>query len=234
MDNLEEVQEKIRKLLALADNNPNANEAAAAAGAAQRLMERYRIDQISYRLTHDDADGGSGDSNSEPISQSDEPLDSAGRLSQWRINLADALARANGCRIWILHQRIPKWNERQGRYRDSSRKEITMAGRKADISIIRYMYDYLVKEIDRLCKNWCYDQSFSRRDGRTAGNNFRLGAVEIVRNRMMKARNEARDAARKEAKERSLEGETNAIAIVDKSIAAIDELEGAVESWMEN
>jgi len=73
------IEERIRKLLALADS-PNENEAAAAAEKAQALMLRYGIEMASIA-----ASGG------------EHVLD--GKVDRWRRMLAAAVARSAGGRV---------------------------------------------------------------------------------------------------------------------------------------
>jgi hypothetical protein len=73
------IEERIRKLLALADS-PNENEAAAAAEKAQALMLRYGIEMASIAVS-----GG------------EHVLD--GKVDRWRRMLAAAVARSAGGRV---------------------------------------------------------------------------------------------------------------------------------------
>lgn len=220
MDDLEKVKERIRKLLALADNNPNVHEAANAAGQAQKLMERYRIEKIAYDIDHDIKDGD-GEDDFGHIGRSGSPLDSAGRLSSWRVNLADALASANACRIYISHVRAY----------GKSKKEIVMVGRESDMAIVRYMYSYLIKEVDRLCKIYCAERDFSKGEGRIAGNNFRLGAIEVIGKRLSEAAKEERAKVKKEMIGEG--SDPKALARYENAIKAIDEVEKNVSKWMD-
>ena len=81
------VLDRVRKLLALA-TSPNVHEAAAAAAAAQALVERHRLEG---RLAAHAAVTGSLTDGREA------PLDRARRLRRWKVALATGLADANGC-----------------------------------------------------------------------------------------------------------------------------------------
>jgi len=79
MDN---VQEKIRKLLALATGNPNENEAQAALRLAHRLMEKHAISEAQVR----GMPTGEIDSESIPMA-----------TRTWRLSLMSAACLAHGC-----------------------------------------------------------------------------------------------------------------------------------------
>jgi hypothetical protein len=121
----EQVVDKIRKLLALTAS-PNVGEAAAAAAAAQRLMEKHRIEHA--------LDPASAD---EPIERwdGDRALHRARKLHRWRVELADALAQANDCRCYIY------------RTHDS---QIALVGRAGDVAAVRELFGWVCGEIDRL------------------------------------------------------------------------------------
>ena len=78
------IEERIRKLLALADS-PNENEAAAAAEKAQALMLRYGIEMATVA-----ASGG------ERLAVDEHVVD--GKVDPWRRMLAAAVARSAGGR----------------------------------------------------------------------------------------------------------------------------------------
>jgi Protein of unknown function (DUF2786) len=79
------IEERIRKLLALADS-PNENEAAAAAEKAQALMLRYGIEMATIA-----ASGG------ERLAVDEHVVD--GKVDPWRRMLAAAVARSAGGRV---------------------------------------------------------------------------------------------------------------------------------------
>jgi Protein of unknown function (DUF2786) len=79
------IEERIRKLLALADS-PNENEAVAAAEKAQVLMLRYGIEMAAVA-----AAGG------ERLAVDEHVLD--GKVDRWRRMLAAAVARSAGGEI---------------------------------------------------------------------------------------------------------------------------------------
>ena len=79
------IEERIRKLLALADS-PNENEAAAAAEKAQALMLRYGIELATIAA-----------SSGERLTVDEHVLD--GKVDPWRRMLAAAVAHSAGGRV---------------------------------------------------------------------------------------------------------------------------------------
>jgi hypothetical protein len=86
------IEERIHKLLALADS-PNENEAAAAAEKAQALMLRYGIEMATIA-----ASGG------ERLAVDEHVLD--GKFDPWRRMLAAAVARSAGGRVVRSQRKI--------------------------------------------------------------------------------------------------------------------------------
>jgi len=207
MDN-NKIVDKVKKLLRLAES-ADVNEAAAAAGAAQRLMEEHRIDQAMIDVSED---AGDGVEDEEIHNSGDEPLEESGRLANWKTQLAVAIAGLNGCRVYL------------GRGYSTGTRQTTLClvGRPSDVASVRYLFSYLTGEIERLCKR------NGRGLGRTWANSFRMGAVHTVRKRLREANRKARDDARLKLKGKG----TTALVKLDRALARVDEQAKAVEAWM--
>ncbi len=154
MMTLQEAIAKATKLLKLSESS-NPHEAALAAQRAQEILTRYDIDSAALNLD------ASKSENNEQVEKFDgfngKPLDQANKnISQWKGSLASTVSRANQCRAF-----------QQG-------NAIGIIGRPSDVQKVRYLYDMLVREIDRLTlahgkgmgKNWCTQ--------------FRYGVVDAI------------------------------------------------------
>jgi len=206
----EKIIDRIKKLMRLAESS-NANEAANAAGQAQRLMEQHRIDQTVL-----DMDGEEPDGDDEEIADhSSRPLTVSGRLPQWKTSLAVALATANACRCYIGHKY--EYDTRK------AKRTLCLVGRQSDVATISYLFGYLSKEIERLVRVNALGL------GRTWASSYRLGAVDAIKRRLRDGTKEARQEARKR-----LEGQTAALVRVDKAIALIDERGAEVDAWLKS
>jgi hypothetical protein len=208
----DKVVDKIRKLLRLAES-ADVNEAAAAAGAAQRLMEEHRIDQAMISLDDDESDGTPDEEDIR--SWADEPLESSGRLPGWKSQLAVAIAGVNGCQVFL-------GRAYKGDDYDHPQTTLCLVGRPSDVASVRYLFAYLTKEIDRLCK------LHGRGLGRTWANSFRVGAVHTVRKRLKQAQEKARLDARSKLKGKG----TTALAKLDLALARVDKRALEAEAWM--
>lgn len=165
----EAVVAQIAKLLALAENQAaTPGEAATAAAAAGRLMAKYAIERhvVDRRREVGDDDGDLVDEK--------DPLWSGRRRSLWREYLAEGIARAHSCRTLIS----------QG-----DDVCIVILGYSSDIQVVRYLFTYLEKEIDRLARS-------ALRAGKVCGHrggfNFRYGASAMVVERLHQMRDEAK------------------------------------------
>jgi len=85
------ILQKIKKLLALAGNNPNEAEASLAAQKAQELMTKYNVEasQVSLNLS---------ESTSDAYGRAD--VDRSLKLVVWKAQLLQAIARATFCSVY--------------------------------------------------------------------------------------------------------------------------------------
>jgi Protein of unknown function (DUF2786) len=145
------IEERIRKLLALADS-PNENEAAAAAEKAQALMLRYGIELATVA-----ASGG------ERLAVDEHVLD--GKVDPWRRMLAAAVARSAGGEIvWA-----PGGGRGQGK--------IFFYGPAGAVGGIVELYRYLEAQLVVISATATAARRERRVHGRTWRNSFLLGAV---------------------------------------------------------
>lgn len=190
--------DKVRKLLRLAES-PNANEAALAAAKAQQLIDEHNLSTALLALD------GAEEAPDEPIYDFETkgaPLDTARRHARWRSQLAGTIARANGCRIYI------------------NGEHIALVGRPSDADTVRYLFGYLAKEIDRLCAKegaGC---------GTTWRNNFRLGAVYAVMDKLREQRTQHASKARASA------ATEVALVRINTALARVEQRGSDVSAWM--
>lgn len=165
----EKVLDQVRKLLALAENNDNPNEAAAAAAHAATLMERHSIEEAEIMDVGTDEDiveltfgveGASRGRSGEMKSK-----------STWQGELAVVVSGAFGCAV--------VWSVTSGFGRVARLK---IAGRSSDVKAAIAAKDYCHREIDRLTQrrmDVLRDEDAPNR--RSAGIAFRLGVIEAIR-----------------------------------------------------
>lgn len=198
----EEAISKAAKLLRLATSS-NPHEAALAASRAQEIIDRFHLEPASLDLT-----GDTQAKPDEPIKDfGSDPLDGAHATWKWRF--LSTLLRMNGCKAY----------KNVGRY--------AIVGRPSDVQVVRYLYSWLCREIDRLTGKHCAG------NGRTYCNNFRIGAAETISERLCAQQKVTRQAVVREIETGSLPLEHKKMALmrVNTAIAAVDKKLEEVETW---
>lgn len=224
---IEKAIDRVRKLLALAQNTTE-HEAALAASRAAKLVEQFELTEAMIRIDDTAAKA--------------EPIECAGRLqpelSQFggrasgrkRVAWKETLAKATGSDLGIKVY----WR---------NNVDITGFGRESAIQTWRYVFQYLVRIVDELADlGWAKHGSRddSQRAWKNAFRTFRTGCAQRVATRMWEER-QARTTARDEHKRmmaHTVEGdndeatvedalhasrECQALAIVAKDQAEVDE-----------
>lgn len=121
----QDVLRKITKLLALAGDNCNENEAANAAILARNLMKKYDIEERELD-THDESNTKVGETVCHKAS-----------YHPWEIDLASYM------RYFLPVEILIKMDYK-------GRKRPAFIGHKADVDVVLHMYDYIRKTIWRL------------------------------------------------------------------------------------
>jgi hypothetical protein len=148
----QEILDRVAKLRALSNGTSNINESTAAATAAAKIVEKYRISEEELDM-HETV-------SSDPIELVHDPLFDGVRLSTWKERLGSVLGRHYGCACWIDN--------------GFNSKRFRLVGRKSDVELVRYMFAWLALEIDNKALSVCAGK------GKTFSNSWRLGAVAGV------------------------------------------------------
>lgn len=137
-----EVIEKVQKLLALTQSS-NANEAAVAAAAADRLIAKYRLSQVDLELTG---------SLSESIEEDVDYIYETGRTTPWKVSLLGIL---------VAHYGLAHFNDN---YFPQGRKvsRFRLIGRKSDMAYAKYMFAWLVSECQRFADTEAKGKGYGR------------------------------------------------------------------------
>lgn len=199
---LQEAISKATRLLRLAKSD-NMHEAASAAAKAQAIIDKYKIGAIALEMGEDHKTPV----NTEPIINfGDEAVLDRGKayISSWRIRLAATIAHANQCRIYL---RGPA---------------INLVGRPSDAETVRYLYAWLSNETDRLAS--LHGKGY----GKVWSNNFRLGVVDALKEKLEAERIDTRSEMINEAG-----SSPAAIVRVDQAMNAMVQLGAAVQEWMD-
>lgn len=132
------VIEKVKKLLALANNNDNEHQAAAATAKAMELLAAYNLDMAVATSTTKQG----------PAARSDNKR--KGGLYQWQRDLWQAVAGLNFCMYWS-YKGLTK----------GSTYEHRVLGSKANVVGTEVMADYLQQTIERLAQEWAKSQGLN-------------------------------------------------------------------------
>lgn len=128
---------RVRKLLALAANNPSQAEADSATAKAQALMAEYNIEMSSVGEEAPKTADATREKRTTEIQASHE----------WQISLMAALAKNNFCHHWVTARRARR---EDGTGKERMRTKHNLIGRQANVAVVIEMYRYLVGTMDRL------------------------------------------------------------------------------------
>ena len=124
----ERVISKVKKLLALHNNNTSVNEASSAYKVAQKLLAEHRLTMADVQAV----------STEEEIKEwGGHPLYEGKRRITWKCNLATTITRNNGCDALFYGGTI------------------LVVGRKSDFEIVQWLYDSISNQIEAMAKSAC-------------------------------------------------------------------------------
>lgn len=216
--NYNKVLQKIKDLLELSKNNPSVEEAATAANLANELMLKYKITQFMVQ-------SASGEKSSQDeildLNGTNGFLDKVGKYrSLWKSNLAHYVAQINSCKAYSSLYRGDDGKQQQA--------FLGIIGTEEDINVVKYLYFYLVAEIEYLCI-----QANKLKNGKSWTNNFKAGAASAVIERLQKKHNESKKKIEDELKKAC---KTNGVEIVHVSNALmrLDEKLKSIEEFSKN
>lgn len=127
--------EKVRKLLALAGNNDNEHQAAAASAKAMELLAAYNLDMAVVTTA------------SGPAQRQDKKT--RGGLYAWQRQIWEASARLNFCLYWSI----------RGTAKGST-YEHRVLGRKENVISAELLAEYLQSTVERLAQTWAKEHSY--------------------------------------------------------------------------
>jgi len=170
LNSLQDIVEKIKKLLLLSESS-NENEAALAAAKAAELMLKYSISQSSLHIEEDKEDV-------EFFIFEDN--DKKNKV-QWKGGLAYSIAEFFNCFVY--------W----------SNQDLYFIGRESDKNAVLYLYKAISNQIEELAyKFWVKEGIRSGIHGKSWNNSFKLGCVINIANRFKDKKKEIFDEFKRE------------------------------------
>jgi hypothetical protein len=166
---LNSIISKVNKLLALS-KSANINEASAAAAAANKLIDAYRLQECDLEIDIESSD---------PVEEDTDYLYESGKITAWKSSLANILVRHYGCACY--NDCGYATGRKVSRYK--------LVGKRSDIGIIRYMFSYLTAEAARL------SEKEAKGKGRVFVASYCMGFVRGVDEQLKKSRVEAQKDA---------------------------------------
>jgi hypothetical protein len=157
-ENIADILQKVRKLLALAEGSTNENECASARAAADRLI-------TSHRLTMADIEAKGG----ETEAFDSKTINRSGRRLQWQEVILNSLCLTYGGAFFYSSYRVGGCGGRGGGVGSCGKAAYTVVAKPSDIVVIEYFFSYLCAEVDRLAR-W-----HTGGQGIAASNGFRSG-----------------------------------------------------------
>jgi hypothetical protein len=159
-ENQEAILRRIAKLLAIAqDDRANPEEAAAAAGMAERIMRKYQIENADVIVASLKA--GNDMETADSVATAKTNGTKVERTPPWAQWLAVAIAGLNntGARNTLMAD---------------GQAGIRFYGFKADVQVAKFMFDYLVATTNRLCVQYRSSVEYQI-GGRRVMNSYRQG-----------------------------------------------------------
>lgn len=167
-ENLDSVMRRISKLLAIAqDDRANPEEAASAAGMAERIMRKYQLEHADVIVASLKA--GDGMDHTDCIATAKTNGTKVLEVPVWAQWVALQVSKVNDCGAKIVRTA-------------SGEKAVRFYGFKSDIQVAGYIFNYLVATTNRLCKEFLKSETYER-EGRRSVNSYRQGvSVGILTN----------------------------------------------------
>jgi hypothetical protein len=163
------IQDRIRALLSLANNNANINEANTAMALACQLAEKHRLDIATIEIRTGVAE--------EKPTKDGEAILSGGRIRTWKCILLSTILKNQGCSCYSSRNA-------------TSHEGVTSYyayGRPSDLLIAREMFSWAMTEIEFVGVLFCKGK------GKVYANSWYTGAVDGIREALKSGQNKARE-----------------------------------------
>ena len=199
----DKIIERIQKLMALSQSS-NVHEASNAAARAAELLADYNLSMGDVGEVSEDADAVESEVSYEYKTRS---------TPRWIGILFNGVVKGFGCQGWLTRNRAR-----------TSRPYLTVVGRRSALDTVKYMFPYLMNEINRLCEVEFTKLvgSTGKGHGKTWRNNFRVAAAGVISERLREVRENKIDEVRYCAA--PSDAQKQALIRLDETSAAIEKL----------
>lgn len=203
---MQTVIERVKKLLALASNNPNENEAAAASAKAMKMLEDWNLDMATVETA----------GSKQAVERTDNKT--FGGFYKWQTSLWTAVAKLNFCMYWRVEtegknkQKRTSWAHR-------------VLGRKENVVSTQVMAEYLQQTVERLAQARAKEQGIGPLSREIIA--YREGMASRLVERLHDLRRQrlAEDEAKKQAAQAKYgaEHQTSSTAVVLQDVIQSEE-----------
>lgn len=208
---LENVMEKVRKILEMTEGNgATPAEAANAAALAKRLMDDYELSIADIRAFSEQADAEG--IASEEVTQHEMKLRSEAPVgTHWRGELIHTLCQFNYCRTLRLTRL--EYNSKTARLNRTLLDQVHVIGKRRHIEFVEYLYATIVRQIMHMAR--VYFKTLSKEEKGTLSDrllicSFAKGCVNTIWHRL-------------EAQQRELENRSGGKALITISESALSD-----------
>ena len=170
----DKVKNLIIKLKALASDNSNINEAAAAAAKMQELIEQYNINVSEFELKEKN-----------DVYETLLYENKGVNVTSWKVVLMNNISILNNTRAFYTRGVSKKIDDKKF----TIPAKVYIVGNEENIAITSYLCKYLIEEIESLCKK-SVKEGFGK--GKKYCNSFKIGAVAAITLRLENKQKEMR------------------------------------------
>jgi hypothetical protein len=153
----DKILDRIRKLLAMAEDSSSPHEAAIAATRASKLMQKYNLDSAAVRLQRGVEDDDATTYQAER---------GYGRIPAWYSMLLIPLAELHDCHV--------RYRRRQGTGPNAIETVAEFLGVDSDPMVCSYVFDFLCQQMDLLSSRYKKENPDATR---ADTNDYRIGAA---------------------------------------------------------
>jgi Protein of unknown function (DUF2786) len=204
---MDKIIERVRKLLALSENNPSEAEATAAAEKAHAILAEHNLGMAEIMVEGEDE-------------AADDPrIHERFRTNYYDVPIRDlwfAVARANGCRCVYSAPTRKRW----GSFDRSEGLKFTLIGRTVNVAVASAVAEYLTQTVLRLTAAAVEENRLrgGLSSGRTVRTSFMAGCVHRLQQRL----NEMRKQDTVKAQAQAAAG-GNALVVYQENEAALNQ-----------
>lgn len=156
----DKILDRIRKLLAMAEDSSSPHEAAIAATRATKLMQQHNLNSADVRVT-------------QGVSRDDTATQQAdlgyGRIPAWYSMLLIPVAELHDCHV--------RYRRRQGKGPNPVETVAEFLGVDDDAQVCAYVFDFLCQQMDILSRRYKNENPWA---SRANTNDYRIGAAQGI------------------------------------------------------